>query len=69
MISIKLYRRIKTVFTFFLLYKLAEMPASQSMNMWEASHYDSMIFSKINSQGGDFPRIIEIALLFHLQLY
>ena len=28
-----------------------------------------MTFSKICSKGDDFPRIIEIALLFHLQLY
>ena len=34
------------------------------------AYYDSLIFSKmICSEGGDFPRIIEIALLFHLQLY
>ena len=29
--------------------------------------YDSMIFSKIWSEGSDFQRIIESALLFHLQ--
>ena len=29
----------------------------------------SRIFSQIWSEGGDFPRVIEIALLFHLQLY
>ena len=34
------------------------------------AYYDSIIFSKIIcSEGGAFPRIIYIALLFHLQLY
>ena len=33
-----------------------------------AAYYNSMIFSKICLEGGDFPRIIEIALLFDLQL-
>ena len=28
------------------------------------AYYDSMIFSKTCSEGGVFPRIIEIALLF-----
>ena len=33
------------------------------------AYYDSIVFSKIIwSEGGDFPRIIEIALLIHLQL-
>ena len=33
------------------------------------AYYDSMIFSKIIcSEGGDFSRIIEMALFFHLQL-
>ena len=33
------------------------------------AYYDSIIFSKIIfSEGGVFPRIVEIALLFHLQL-
>ena len=60
------------------------MPASpgilQTLNVWEASqcnvmylvfvvYFDSMIFSKILcSEVSDFPRIIEIALLFHLKL-
>ena len=31
-------------------------------------YYNSMTFSKICSEDGDFPPITEIALLFHLQL-
>ena len=33
------------------------------------AYYDSMIFSKICSEGGDFPRIIDIPLLLHFQPY
>ena len=50
----------------------------QSLYVWEdrnlmylvfVAYYDSMIFSEIIcSEGCDFSRIIEIALLFHLQL-
>ena len=33
------------------------------------AYYDSMIFSKIYLEGGDFPRVIDIALLFHHLVY